>query len=81
MGYSDRKRILERMAHCHRKHRDRKSAAGKKNWNGRKTKCAGKFCGGEAIWGSGAEPAPFVSAPKAMADLGKNAYFLSEQYV
>ena len=29
----------------------------------------GKFCGGEAIWGSGAEPAPFVSAPKAMADL------------
>lgn len=34
-----------------------------------KNEMCGKFCGGEAIWGSGAEPAPFVSAPKAMADL------------
>lgn len=34
-----------------------------------KNEMCGKFCGGEAIWGSGAEPAPFVSALKAMADL------------
>ena len=34
-----------------------------------KNEMCGKFSGGETIWGSGAEPAPFVSAPKAMADL------------
>ena len=56
-------------AHCHRKHRDRKSAAGKKNWNGRKRN-VWKILRRRGHMGEvGQNLAPFVSAPKAMKDL------------
>lgn len=73
-GIFDRKRILERMAHCHRKHRDRKSAAGKKNWNGRKTKCAENFAA-ERPYGEVGQNRLLSSRPQKQWRISKECIF------